>query len=172
VRRRLRALGATPDRVSAVYRRRYEVPARGAPDPRGSVPATEHDAYREQGRLLVAALLAHLDAPTAAARDRAAREALELTADLGRRLAAMGMPLGEAVAMFVSARRPFLTEIGALARRRELDAARLSALYEASTAVLDRLLFRLIDSHSAAAPTPPGAAATPDAPRDGAGEDA
>jgi hypothetical protein len=74
--------------------------------------------------------------------------------------------------MFVSARRPFLTEIGALARRRELDAARLSALYEASTAVLDRLLFRLIDSHSAAAPTPPGAAATPAAPRDGAREDA
>jgi excisionase family DNA binding protein len=157
---RLRALGATPDRVSAVYRRRYEVPAPGAPDPRSSVPATEHDAYREQGRLLVAALLAHLDAPTAAARDRAAQDALGLTADLGRRLAAMGMPLGEAVAMFVSARRPFLTELGALARRRELDAARLSGLYEAATAVLDRLLFRLIDSFSAAAPTPPGAAAS------------
>jgi excisionase family DNA binding protein len=157
---RLRALGATTDRVSAVYRRRYEVPARGAPDPRSSVPATEHDAYREQGRLLVAALLAHLDAPTAAARDRAAQEALELTADLGRRLAAMGMPLGEAVAMFVSARRPFLTELGALARRRELDAARLSTLYDAATAVLDRLLLRLIASHSAAAPTPPGAAAS------------
>ena len=106
---RLRALGATPDRVSAVYRRRYEVPTRGAPDPRSSVPATEHDAYREQGRLLVAALLAHLDAPTASARDRAAQDALGLTADLGRRLATMGMPLGEAVASFVNARRPFLT---------------------------------------------------------------
>src|SRR3954463_5296177 len=157
----LRALGATPDRVSAVYRRRYELPARGAPDPRSRVPATEHDAYREQGRLLVAALLAHLDAPTTAARDRAAQDALELTADLGRRLAGSGVPLGEAVALFVSARRPFLTELGALARRRELDAARLSSLYEAATAVLDRLLFRLIESHSAAAPTPPPAAATP-----------
>ena len=157
---RLRALGATPDRVSAVYRRRYEVPMRGAPDPRSSVPATEHDAYREQGRLLVAALLAHLDAPTASARHRAAQDALALTADLGRRLATMGMPLGEAVAAFVNARRPFLTELGVLARRRELDAARLSTLYEAATALLDRLLFRLIDSHSAAAPTPPGAAAS------------
>jgi hypothetical protein len=151
----LAGLGATPDRLSAAYRRRYGSRSRDHLDPRTSVPVGEHAAYRDDGRRLVRALIAHLDASSAAERDRAEAEALDLTADLGRRLAAGGVELGEAIALFVAARRPFLAELGAIARRRGLDSIRLTTLYEAATAILDRLLLRLVDSHRATVSSPP-----------------
>jgi hypothetical protein len=59
--------------------------------------------------------------------------------------------LTDAVAQFVVARRPFLTELGAIGRRRTLDPAHLAALYEDASAVLDRLLLRFIAAHEAGA---------------------
>lgn len=47
-------------------------------------------------------------------------------------------------------RRPFLAELAGLGRRRALDAARLVALYEDASGLLDRLLLRLIATHQAA----------------------
>ena len=79
-----------------------------------------------------------------AARDRAEADAAALVDDLARRLAARGTSLTEAVALFVAARRPFLDELTGLGRRRTLDAARLAALYEDASGLLDRLLLRLI----------------------------
>ena len=66
------------------------------------------------------ALVAHLDADPADARRRASSEATaaELVDDLGRRLAASGVSLTDAVAQFVVARRPFLTELAGIGRRR------------------------------------------------------
>ena len=55
-----------------------------------------------------------------------------------------GTSLTEAVGLFVAARRPFLDELTGLGRRRALDAARLAALYEDASGLLDRLLLRLI----------------------------
>ena len=57
--------------------------------------------------------------------------------------------LTEAVALFVAARRPFLAELTGLGRRRTLDAARLGALYDDASALLDRLLLRLIATYQA-----------------------
>ena len=54
------------------------------------------------------------------------------------------------VALFVAARRPFLAELSGLGRRRTLDPARLGVLYEDASALLDRLLLRLIATHQAA----------------------
>jgi hypothetical protein len=102
----------------------------------------------------VDALLRQLDAPAAAARDEAEHEALGITADLGERLAASGITLDDAIALFVAARRPFLAELGAIARRRDLDSARLTGLYDAASSLLDRLLLRLVASHSATVPSP------------------
>ena len=147
-------LGATPDRLSAVYRRRYGARRTESPDPRASVPATDHGIYRDDGRRLVDALLRQLDAPAAAARDEAEHEALAITADLGERLAASGITLDDAIALFVAARRPFLAELGAIARRRDLDSARLTGLYDAASSLLDRLLLRLVASHSATVLSP------------------
>ena len=145
---RLANLGATRDRLSRAYRRGYASPADVA-EVREAIPEADRDAYREGGRALVAALLAHLDADDDAGRDRAEALATASTEDLARRMATAGIALGEAVSLFVAARRPFLTELGVIARRRSVDPDRLAAIYDASSGLLDRLLLRLVAAHSA-----------------------
>ena len=144
-RRPLASLGATPDRLTRAYRRSYtSEPAQAA---RHAVPAGDRDAFRTDGRSLVASLVAFLDATSPTAREKAERTAAALTDDLARRLAGGGLSLTESVGLFVAARRPFLSELGAIGRRRALDAQRLSAMFEAASALLDRLLVRLIAVH-------------------------
>jgi excisionase family DNA binding protein len=143
---RLASLGATEDRLSRAYRRGYQSSSDVA-DVRDAIPEIDRDAFRDGGRALVAAMLAHLDAADDAARADAQASAVGLTEDFGRRLASAGIPLAEAVSLFVAARRPFLTELGAIARRRSLDPDRLAAIYDASSGLLDRLLLRLVAAH-------------------------
>ena len=146
----LAGLGASPDRLSAAYRRRYgETPA-GTPDPRATVPASERDAFRELGRRLVDALVRHLD-EAGSGRASAERDALDMSAHLGERLALHGVPLADGVAMFVGARRPFLAELSLVARRRGVDAARVGDAYDSSTGLLDRLLLAFVAAHEAVA---------------------
>lgn len=142
----LTGLGATPARLSRAYRRSYaEPPTDGRPLTEGV--ESEREAFRTDGRRLVAALLAHLDARTTAARNRAEEEAGAVTDALAHRLSAGGTPLGDAVTSFVIARKPFLSELSALGRRRTLDPARLAAAYGDASALLDRLLLRLISAY-------------------------
>lgn len=142
----LTGLGATPARLSRAYRRSYaEPPADGRP---AATPLDgDRDAFRADGRRLVEALLAHLDAGSPAARNRAEAEAGVVTDELARRLSATGTPLGDAVTRFVIARQPFLSELSALGRRRTLDPVRLAAAYDDASALLDRLLLRLIAAY-------------------------
>jgi excisionase family DNA binding protein len=147
--RPLASLGATPERLSNAYRRSYEGPEGGARTV--GLDASDREAYRHDGRRLVAALVGHLDAdPTeGSGRAQAEAEAVILVDDLARRLAAGGTSLTEAVGLFVAARRPFLAELAALGRRRALDPSRLATLYEDASSLLDRLLLRLIETHQA-----------------------
>jgi len=149
-RRPLRSLGATPERLSRAYRRSYGASDRAAATP-PALDDTERDAYRRDGRLLVEALVAHLDADPAdnAARVRTEARAALLVDDLAERLAAGGTSLTDSVGRFVAARRPFLAELAAIGRRRALDPARLATLYEDASGLLDRLLLRLIATHQA-----------------------
>ena len=142
----LASMGATTDSMSRAYRRSYDS---AAPDDdvRAAVPAAHREAFRADGRGLVSSLVAYLDAENDAARVAAEARAAALTEDLGRRLAAAGLSLTESVGLFVTARRPFLAELGAIARRRALPADRLSAMFEDASALLDRLLIRLIAAH-------------------------
>ena len=144
--RPLASLGATPDRLSAAYRRSY-VASPTTPSARDAVPLEDHEAFRSDGRGLVASLVAFLDAPDDAARAEAETAAGALTDDLARRLAAAGLSLTESAGLFVAARRPFLAELGSIARRRALVPARTAALFEAASALLDRLLLRFINVH-------------------------
>lgn len=153
----LAGLGASPDRLSAAYRRRYGEPHTGTPDPRATVPAEEREAFRELGRRLVDALVRHLD-ESGARRSLAEREAADLAAHLGERLAAHGVPLADGVSMFVSARRPFLAELAVVAHRRGVDGARIGELYDTSTGLLDRLLLAFVAAHGAATADLEGAA--------------
>lgn len=141
----LASLGASPERMSRVYRRHYA----GTPASPSDVDDVEREAHRRDGRRLIATLVDYLDADP---RDRAARERIEADAqavvdDQARRLAVAGASLTEAVSGFVGARQPFLAELAGLGRRRSLDPARLAALYGDASALLDRLLLRFIESH-------------------------
>ena len=140
-------LGITPDRLAAVYRRRYVRHPAGAPDPRAFVRPEEREVFRVEGRQLVQALLVRLDAVDAPAGAAALDEAAGLASALGRRLAASATSLTDAVALFVAARQPFLAEVGALARRRALDPEQLARLYEEASMLLDRLLLDFIGGH-------------------------
>jgi DNA-binding transcriptional MerR regulator len=150
--RPLASLGATPERLARIYRRHYAAPnahdpaAAAAQAPRDDV---ERAAYRRDGRRLIETLVAYLDAnpDDPVSRDAIEAEAVELVDDLAARLAVSDTSLTEAVGLFVSARQPFLAEIAGLGRRRSLDPARLSALYQDASALLDRLLLRFIAVH-------------------------
>jgi excisionase family DNA binding protein len=146
----LAGLGASPDRLSAAYRRRYGEHHGLAPDPRATVPASERESFREIGRKLVDALVRHLD-EVGPGRALAERDAVDLAAHLGERLAIHGVPLADGVSMFVSARRPFLAELSVVARRRGVDAARVGEVYDTSTGLLDRLLLAFVAAHEVAA---------------------
>ncbi len=144
---RLASLGTTPDRVSRAYRRRYAAPRSPEHSIPGAVAADEREAFRDDGRRLVAALLRHLDSVDEKGRAAAEAEAGEIVDHLAVRLARAGTSLTEAVALFVAARRPFLSELGATGRRRALGPGRVAGLYDDASAVLDRLLLRLVDAH-------------------------
>ena len=145
--RPLASLGASPERLARAYRRSYTTDTPANRVPVGD--AVERERYRVDGRRLVEALVAHLDADRDDAGARAVSEAdaTALVDDLARRLATSGTSLTEAVALFVAARRPFLDELTGLGRRRALDAARLAALYEDASGLLDRLLLRLVTTY-------------------------
>jgi excisionase family DNA binding protein len=151
----LASMGATPDRMSRAYRRSYDS-AGPDDDIRTAIPEAHRAAFRADGRGLVSSLVAYLDADDDAAREVAESRAAALTDDLARRLAAAGLSLTESVALFVSARRPFLAELGAIARRRALPADRISAMFEDASALLDRLLIRLVTVHQQGCAMPPG----------------
>jgi excisionase family DNA binding protein len=148
--RPLASLGASPERLARAYRRSYATDTAAHQVPADDL--AERERYRRDGRRLVEALVAHLDADVAddAERSRSEAEATALVDDLARRLASSGTSLTEAVGLFVAARRPFLDELTGLGRRRALDAARLAALYDDASGLLDRLLLRLISTFQAA----------------------
>ena len=138
-------MGASPERLARAYRRSYTTDAGGRPGPgrrrRSSASATGATAAGWSRRSSPTST----PMPTTPRRATAPRrEATALVDDLARRLAASGTSLTEAVGLFVAARRPFLDELAGLGRRRALDAARLAALYEDASGLLDRLLLRLI----------------------------
>ncbi len=142
----LAEIGVTPDRLSATYRRRYAERHGAGLDPRTFVPEHERGAYRDAGGKLVDALVRHLDSagPTKA---HAERQALDVGALLGEQLGLRGVTLSAAVSMFVSARQPFLVELGVLARRRGVNGAKVGEIFDASTGLLDRVLLAFIAGH-------------------------
>ena len=150
---RLASLGATTDRLSRAYRRGYSESGLGG-DVRDAIPAADRDAFRDSGRRLVGALLEHLDAADDTGRERAEADAVAATDELTSRLVDAGIGPADAVSLFVASRRPFLAELGAIARRRSLDPDRLTAIYDRSSTLLDRLLIRLVASYPIAAVDP------------------
>jgi excisionase family DNA binding protein len=153
--RSLSTLGASPARLTRVYQRHYATDTQHSslrPTAAGAPVDAEREAYRRDGRLLIAELIAFLDARPGdtRTRDRLEAEASAVVDDQAVRLARGGASLTEAVSRFVVARQPFLAELAQLGRRRSLDPARLADLYGDASALLDRLLLRFIETHQRA----------------------
>ena len=155
--RPLASMGASPEHLNRVYRRHYaaDAAAEVVAGARSHAPDDDVDreAYRQDGRRLITALIDFLDADAADAptRERLEGDARSIVDDQAVRLAAAGISLTDAVSRFVAARQPFLAELSGLGRRRSLDPTRLAELYGDASAILDRLLLRFIATHQSPA---------------------
>jgi excisionase family DNA binding protein len=140
--RPLATLGATPERLARAYARSYRTGpalASGAP-----LEGPERDAFRAEGRGLIEALVAYLDASTTAHKATAEAQALALIESTARRLGESHADIGAAIGAFVAARRPFLDELESIGRRRSLEAPAVMRLYAEAAALFDRLLVHFV----------------------------
>ena len=130
----------------AAYRRTYRAGSADAMAEFRTIPEADRAAFRTSGRELVRDLVAHLDGdgPAQAA---ALRSATDLAAELGARLARSQASLTEAVSLFVIARQPFMSELGALAKRRALDSRQVAELLNLASSALDQCLLSFIEGH-------------------------
>jgi excisionase family DNA binding protein len=142
-------LGETPGRMSRGYRR---ASGDGAAVPWvAELGAEQRDHFRHHGRVIVAALMAALDARDEPARARHLADAEAACMEYGRIAAREGIAASVTADLFLRYRRPFLAELGAVARRRELDAAACSSLLGDATAALDDLLIATLRGWETAA---------------------
>jgi excisionase family DNA binding protein len=133
-------LSASSARITAAYRRRYSGGGSGPLVSAMAPSETDRESFRVAGRALVEALLRYVDAGSDDERASAEADAREGTMAFAERVASRPVGVAEAIAAFVSARRPFLSEIARISRRRSLSAAEVSELYERSGELLDRLV--------------------------------
>jgi excisionase family DNA binding protein len=148
--RPLATLGATPERLARAYARSYR--AGSTASATRVVDGPERDAFRAEGRRLIEALVAFLDASTTTRKAAAEAEAMTVVAVTARRLAESRTDMAAAIAAFVAARRPFLDELESIGRRRSLEAAAVMGLYAEAGALLDRLLLHFVETFQS--PTP------------------
>jgi excisionase family DNA binding protein len=161
----LGALGETPGRMARGYRR-------ASTDETGRIPwvAELDDAQRERfrgyGRGIVSALVSALDSTDTGRRAERLREAEDACTEYGRIAGREGLGAPMTADLFLRFRRPFIAELGALARRREFDAAATSMLMAEANAALDSLLLAtlrgweagsLADRRRSRRPNPPTA---------------
>ncbi len=145
-------LGASADRISRAYRSGRGPRAAGAWI--DDLSEAERAIFRERGRVLVASLLAHLDAPDARAAAARLTDAKRLAAEYGRETAQRGCSLGDAVQGFLRFRAPFTVELAALARRRGLDTREATELLATAEAAMDELLIAMMTGHTLEAGRP------------------
>jgi excisionase family DNA binding protein len=141
-RRPLATLGATPERMARAYARSYR--SSEASLSARAVEGPERDAFRIEGRRLIEALVAYLDAGTDAGKADAEAEAMAGVAVTGRRLGATDLDVATAIGAFVSSRQPFLAELESIGRRRALETPGVMRLYAEAAALLDRLLLHFV----------------------------
>lgn len=132
-------LGETSGRMARGYRQ-------VADDGHGPIPwlaeldPAQRERFRGFGRGIVTSLLAALDTEDQAARTERLRAAEASCTEYGRISALEGLGAPATADIFLRFRRPFVSELGALARRREFDAAATSTLMADAHDALDALL--------------------------------
>src|SRR5512141_311163 len=134
--------------VRASRRANRQAPA--LPEALALMGERDRNALREQGRHIVAALVDALDEGPATESTHHAR-ARAAAAACGSMAGAACVPLQEMLALFVRFRAPFLHELGAVCRRRGLDASATAAMLERASDALDGLLPAVIRGYEGAA---------------------
>lgn len=143
--------GLTPARLTRAYRRDAARDAAPAPRDGGwlaTLAQEDRDAFRSLGRRLAWELIAHLDADEPESRQHHLAEATAAAVEYGRRGAALGLSMSDAVEGFLAFRRPFLAEVGLVAQRRGFDGTEITSLHEDADRALDRLLVATMSGHS------------------------
>jgi excisionase family DNA binding protein len=149
VRPSLADLGETPGRMARGYRH-------AAQDDHASIPwvAELDDAQRERfrgyGRTIVAALVDALSSDDHGRRADRMREAEDACTEYGRIAGLHGLGAPMAADLFLHFRRPFLAELGSIARRREFDASASITLIADANVALDALLLATLRGWEAA----------------------
>ena len=116
----------------------------------GSVPESSRARLRDQGRVIAASLIASIEESGERQRLAALGAAIEAASDYGRIAATLGASMRQVVATFLQFRRPFVDEMAAVSRRRQLDAAGTAALLGAAAEAIDRLLDATLDGYERA----------------------
>ena len=142
-------LGETPGRMARGYRR-------AADDTHTAIPWVDEldddrrERFRTYGRGIVTTLMAVLDTDEQGSRAELLRSAEESCAEYGRFAGLEGMGSSTTADLFLRFRRPFLAELGAVARRRELDASATFTLITEANTALDGLLLATLRGWEAA----------------------
>lgn len=148
----LTALGEPPDRVAAELRRRVrsDLAALSEQEWHARLDERSIEWFRERGRRMGDLLLGYLDTQRRGGRVQFVAQAEALGREYGVEAAKGGMSIGEATQAFLFFRARFMAEIGTVARRQALDAARTTALFEEADRALDGVIVALIDGHRTA----------------------
>ena len=145
----LAELGETPGRMARGYRRE-------ADETTGHLPwveeldETRRERFRTHGRGIVTSLLQALDTVDPLRHADLLRSAEDACTEYGRFAGHEGLASSVTADLFLRFRRPFLAELGALARRRELDASATSTLIADANTALDGLLLATLRGWEAA----------------------
>jgi excisionase family DNA binding protein len=107
--------------------------------------------FRGYGRTIVTALVDALSSDDPQSRAERLREAEDACTEYGRIAGLQGLGAPMAADLFLRYRRPFLVELGSVARRREFDAAASTALMTDANAALDDLLLATLRGWESAA---------------------
>lgn len=146
----LAALGETAGRMARGYRR-------AADEAPSHIPwvveldDASRERFREYGRGVVASLVAALDTTDERHRRELLRDAEDACTEYGRIAGREELGAATTADLFLRFRRPFLAELGAVARRREFDASATSTLISDANAALDDLLLATLRGWEAAA---------------------
>lgn len=151
----LTAMGETPDKVAAEFRRRVRT---DVSDQDWHTRFDENSLrwFRERGVRMSDLLLGHLDTARRAGQEQYLGQSESLGREYGVEAKRAGLSLGEATQAFLYFRARFMAEIAHVARRRSLESAQAAALFEAADRALDRIIVAMIDGHQSAPGGPSG----------------
>src|SRR5438094_953093 len=142
----LTALGETPDKITAEFRKRVRTDVTDQ-DWHTRFDESSLRWFRERGVRMSDLLLGHLDTTRAAGRDQLIAQAEVLGREYGIEARRHGLSLGEGTQAFLFFRARFMAEIANVARRRGLASEQAALLFEEADRALDRVILALIAGH-------------------------